>query len=290
MRGNVIVHSLFVALLMFCLISVCGLAQTAPLQVGRPNPFSFGIAGGVNFGINESLNRPAKPAFRLIGLYNFNDNFDAEFGVSYVISGSEEITGFADYKTTLIIPDIRLRYMPFTFGTFSPYATAGVGLLSYTGNEVGFYPKSQTDPTISTEKKSGIGIAIPVGGGIYWQATKQVGFDLNITSHLSTTDEINPQIDGTNDGTWIGMIGITYNFKSSKTDTDGDGLTDEMEEKLGTDPNNPDTDGDGLRDGEEVNDYKTDPLKADTDGDGLKDGNEVKNHKTDPLKADTDGD
>ncbi len=59
-------------------------------------------------------------------------------------------------------------------------------------------------------------------------------------------------------------------------DTDGDGLDDATEVKLGTDPKNWDTDGDGLSDGDEVNVWKTDPLKTDTDGDGYADGVEVK--------------
>ncbi len=73
-------------------------------------------------------------------------------------------------------------------------------------------------------------------------------------------------------------------------DSDNDGLTDDMEMQIGTDPNNPDTDGDGLTDGEEVNSYDTDPLNADTDGDGLTDGEEVNSYGTDPLNEDTDGD
>jgi len=73
-------------------------------------------------------------------------------------------------------------------------------------------------------------------------------------------------------------------------DSDGDGLTDDHERRIGTDPRNPDTDGDGLTDGEEVLIYKTDPLNPDTDGDGLKDGEEVKKYKTNPLNPDTDGD
>ena len=48
-------------------------------------------------------------------------------------------------------------------------------------------------------------------------------------------------------------------------DSDGDGLSDDEEATLGTDPNNPDSDGDGLSDGEEVNTYGTDPLVADAD-------------------------
>jgi hypothetical protein len=39
---------------------------------------------------------------------------------------------------------------------------------------------------------------------------------------------------------------------SDAKDRDGDGLTNEVEKRLGTDPDNSDTDGDGLLDGWEV--------------------------------------
>ena len=71
-------------------------------------------------------------------------------------------------------------------------------------------------------------------------------------------------------------------------DTDGDGLTDDEEKDLGTDPKNPDSDGDGVNDGQEKIDG-TDPKNPDTDGDGLTDGEE-KEHGTDPKNPDTDGD
>jgi len=60
-------------------------------------------------------------------------------------------------------------------------------------------------------------------------------------------------------------------------DSDGDGLIDEEETVLGTNPNNPDSDGDGLNDKEEVKVYLTDPLDPDTDKDSYPDGSEVKN-------------
>src|SRR5690606_16713494 len=56
-------------------------------------------------------------------------------------------------------------------------------------------------------------------------------------------------------------------------DTDGDGLSDEYELELGTDPNHPDTDRDGLTDGIEVlGQNPTNPLSPDTDGHGPRDG------------------
>lgn len=47
----------------------------------------------------------------------------------------------------------------------------------------------------------------------------------------------------------------------SPKDSDGDGLTNRDEERLGQDPRNPDSDGDGIEDGQD-----------DADGDGLPDG------------------
>lgn len=52
------------------------------------------------------------------------------------------------------------------------------------------------------------------------------------------------------------------------TDTDKDGLEDELENSIGADVKKVDTDGDGLTDYEEYCKYKTDPTKKDSDGDG----------------------
>ena len=68
-----------------------------------------------------------------------------------------------------------------------------------------------------------------------------------------------------------------------KTDKDGDGMSDEEEDLLGTDKWESDSDGDGLSDKLEIEKYKTDPIKDDTDGDGYRDGVEILNGY-DPLK------
>ena len=71
-------------------------------------------------------------------------------------------------------------------------------------------------------------------------------------------------------------------------DWDDDGLTNEEEFILGTDPANPDTDGDGRTDGEEVYEEPlTDPFDPDSDDGGVSDGDEVEDG-TDPNDADDD--
>jgi len=72
-------------------------------------------------------------------------------------------------------------------------------------------------------------------------------------------------------------------------DSDGDGLTDDLEASLGTDPDNADTDGDGISDSDELM-LGTDPVATDSDGDGLSDGDELSVHGTDPTTTDSDGD
>ena len=85
------------------------------------------------------------------------------------------------------------------------------------------------------------------------------------------------------------------------TDTDGDGLTDPMEEYYGTDITMIDTDEDELTDYDEIALFGTDPLDSDSDGDGILDSEEDYDEDgidnltelldgTDPVAADTDMD
>lgn len=92
---------------------------------------------------------------------------------------------------------------------------------------------------------------------------------------------------------------ITLHTALSLTDTDNNGITDDMadidsdgltnyeEYVLGTDPYSTDTDGDGLSDGDEVNVYNTDPLNPDSDNDTVIDSDEI-NFGLDPTDP-TDG-
>jgi hypothetical protein len=91
-------------------------------------------------------------------------------------------------------------------------------------------------------------------------------------------------------GLLTGMTSSHDGVSQGPIDTDGDGLSDFMEERVTqTRANDPDTDDDGRSDGDEFYEDGTDPHNPDTDDDGVTDGDE---HTlgTDPHDDDTDND
>lgn len=58
-------------------------------------------------------------------------------------------------------------------------------------------------------------------------------------------------------------------------DSDGDGLGDSVEKRMGLDPDDVDSDNDGITDYQELKQYGTNPLNVDTDQDGISDGWEI---------------
>jgi len=99
---------------------------------------------------------------------------------------------------------------------------------------------------------------------------RQSKTNTNVVVKNSNTTTKNGNINASVSGGPVGKVVEVTN------DADHDGLTDEEEKSLGTNPNLVDTDHDGLSDYDEVKVYKTNPLKPDTDGDGVIDGTEVK--------------
>ena len=61
------------------------------------------------------------------------------------------------------------------------------------------------------------------------------------------------------------FVPFTFAAESKIEDSDGDGLSDQYEESIGTEPYLSDTDGDGINDGVEIGDNLNKPLNSDND-------------------------
>jgi hypothetical protein len=130
---------------------------------------------------------------------------------------------------------------------------------------------------------------IQAGTSIMSQEPAEAHFGLGAAATVSVTVEWPG-------GTQTTVAGVAANqivtITPDATDIDGDGLTNDEEATLGTNPMNPDSDGDRVRDGDEIGSVGTprdsdgdgtiDALDPDDDGDGIPTRTEG--------SADTDGD
>jgi outer membrane protein OmpA-like peptidoglycan-associated protein len=145
--------------------------------------------------------------------------------------------------------------------------------------------------------------------GYYAVDDVEFGFDVSVGYQLSVVRPLQVGVflssalvpdaggyDGAHLFVWGGIdFSLSLLGDNAPADSDDDGLPDDREETLGTNPEDSDSDDDGLPDGLETA-HDTDPLVKDTDGDGLDDGEEDADHdgavdddETDPRDADTDG-
>jgi outer membrane protein OmpA-like peptidoglycan-associated protein len=184
--------------------------------------------------------------------------------------------------------DLLLSFNAFAGKRFVPFFFAGLGILEW--NPATIYSNEKL-PNNAANLYDKTQLSIPFGVGFEAYMTSNFVFNGRATMRLTQTDYFDDVLEeGSADDAFLTFgIGLSY-YLIGNRDTDGEGLYDEEEEKLGTDPNNPDTDGDGLNDYEEVRVYNTDPKKADTDEDNLTDYDELFKHTTSPIKADSDSD
>ena len=219
--------------------------------------------------------------------YDISDHWSTEGGVSWApnISGN----GGADSNPHNAIDNQSIMgyfvdglYHFNRFNRLDPYLTAGAG----------FY---RADTRVFCDGDESTIVGPRIGAGVMYHLTDSWSLRADTRAFMP--------LEGDYELIYTADAGLAYHFGGHKgeattttatmavglpKDSDGDGLTDEEEAKLGTDPFNKDTDGDGLTDGEEVHTYHTNPLNPDTDFDGLKDGEEVHTYKTNPLDRDTD--
>ena len=286
------------------LLGLCMAAPTINAQY-RDQGLGGGIGFGGTFGHTDLNDNQVKFLARTFLRFPLAPSLQGEIGAGLGRVGASE------YRAQIIPLDLRFVLSPFELQGWNPFVYGGGGVTRY---EVEVVPASATPDAALKEWT----LSVPVGAGAQFLLQRNVSFEMSggynflFKDHLEAVTRADGP-GGKNDAYWSFLLGLTVHGVSGNADTDNDGLTNNEEAELGTDPRTADTDGDGLTDGDEMKHYNTSPLKADSDGDGLgdgeevgttmtnpnladtdkdglSDGEEVKNTGTDPLKADTDGD
>lgn len=271
----------------------------ASIGIAQDTTVTYGV--GVSFGVvypRTDLVRNSKesPFARVFFRYYPSPNFGFETGVGVgsleaniqTNSQASEAEGIEDtlFVSNIYPIDLRLVFQPIKKGKFIPYIFGGAGI-------VVFNPKNRDDQELTHNARGDykkISSYFPVGAGGQFSITDRTSVGVSGTYFLASTKYLDDIKTGSRDAFWNITLNLFAYLTPDNPDLDGDGLLNDEEKQIGTDPLNPDTDGDKLRDGAEVHTYKTNPLNKDTDGDGLTDGEEVLTYLTNPLKKDTDGD
>lgn len=281
-------------LVVLLLLGLCAIPSGAQF---KDQGMGGGIGYGATWGQTEMKDNDVRFIARGFLRYPLAGPLFGELSGGFGRVGGVNPADATAYTTTIVPIDYRFVLRLFQTATWAPYLYAGAGALYYEVRDVpsltGLGPGASYSPKLNnskTPKLKNWTLNAPGGLGMLFKMSDVVSFDINGGYNYTLKQDLDAVNTGKKDGFWTAQAGLTYSGEGGGADPDHDGLTNDEEKALGTDPHNPDTDGDGLSDGDEVKKYHTNPLKADTDGDGLSDYDEIFKYHTDPLNPDTDGD
>jgi outer membrane protein OmpA-like peptidoglycan-associated protein len=296
-------NSIYGLLIVVLVLLVCSSADAQPEQ----GNFGLGAGFGVVSPVTNIKGPEAEPYIRVLIRYYMTSFLGIEGSGGFGTLHGEDKGRF--FKDMIEPVDLRLHVGIPLLSELQIIGYGGVGLMH-------FDPRDANDKRLTNNAKnkySRTTVQMPIGGGLEYFFQKHTALEFTGTYHYAFTEYLDDlaATDGKKDAFWSAGVTLFGIISSGNEDSDGDGLSDNLEEQLGTDPHNPDTDGEGLTDGEEYLKYSTNPLdpdsdhdglndkeeifvyltnpnNKDTDGDGLTDGDEVKKYRTDPLVRDTD--
>lgn len=200
-----------------------------------------------------------------------------------------KITTGEAFLTLNLFPYQRLNY----------YAFGGVGVLSFQAQDIVENPLNGSGIKLNYpdfKDESEIDFHVLGGLGIDYYLTNTFAVGVQGVYHVLCTDildgyaQLRDSTTLTNADAYAEFgLKLSY-FLFDDNDIDNDGITNEREMQLGTNPYETDTDGDGVSDYDEVDVYHSNPLSTDSDGDGMSDADETTKYGTNPFGIDTDGD
>lgn len=248
-----------------------------------PTLLSVGVedargVSGVNHFFSGTGEAPSSHSSLLIDISSFKGSAELQFDVAPIaIAEVENSTMVLPINTTESIDLSSLT----TLADVNDEITASLDVSGqrYSSSLSFTYPSESVSYRIATEPSNGL---------LTLSNTQSSGvastFDYAPNDNFVGTDFFTFEVvDSANSSHKSAAATISITVEDTRPDSDGDGLSDERELEIGTDPQNADSDSDGITDGDELA-LGTDPNESDTDGDGTSDGDELA-AGTDPNDA-----
>lgn len=201
-------------------------------------------------------------------------NVNAEAAGLGVVDARWGTLGGLEDRTTVVLttrPQSTIEYYMAAVGIFDPHGRpvgpqqVFEGWLILGAHNATFWGSGENGPPVDSD-----GDGLP-------DAEEQVGWNVEVTLADAPGQEAR-------------KIYRDVTSDPDNPDTDGDGINDGDEKRLGSDPRDADTDGDTISDAEEDHLFLSSPIRQDTDQDGIDDAREINFFKTSPILDDTDGD
>jgi outer membrane protein OmpA-like peptidoglycan-associated protein len=273
---------------LYCLLAALYLVAVVPCyaQDSSSAPVSYGVGGafGVVYPRTDVRQSKDSPFARLFVRLYPSQYLAFESGVGI---GQLEAEASGRYFKTYIYPiDARILIMPLQGWKANPYLYAGIGFLPFNPTD----KNDQPLPYNAAGYYKKITPFFPLGAGVEVPISELSMVGVTGGYNMTSTEYLDDYKGTSKDGYWSIMVHLFAFIRGMDDDWDKDGLSNDYERTIGTDPHKADTDGDGLTDGDEVLKYHTNPLKKDTDADGLTDYEEIMTYHTDPNNPDSDGD
>ncbi len=225
----------------------------------------------------------------------FGDDFNRQFPPQYFPDAKQkEVLRYTKVTSFSVLGFLNL----FPRQTLNYYIMAGYSILSFQAQDIVDDPldgigRKRDYPNF--EIKHEFDYHLYGGLGIDYYITPKFSVGIQTTYHKLNTDILDGYAQLAPGGVPTATDAFAeFSIKLSlylfqDDDIDNDGITNENEEALGTNPYEEDTDNDGISDYYEIEILKSNPLSYDTDRDGLSDGRELELH-TDLNSADSDDD
>jgi hypothetical protein len=259
--------------LLFCTLFVCLLSYSVNAQLELGFQAGRNSMGGDAICKEHSLQGIVTNTGGALGLYARylfdSSRFGARLHYAYIPLSYDErkYSGSSTHslrgldgknKASELTADFSWRLLPRK--KLSPYIFGGLGL-QLSNYQVNWPSLLKFDPSLASrvaedQKASKINFILPVGAGLLWRITPQLGLTLESSLRLPLSDyydgiskAANPNKD---DWYGYGMLGLMYRLKGDP-DRDKDGISDKKDvcpdvAGLKIFDGCPDTDGDGIKD------------------------------------------